>query len=945
MADTLTLKNHLRWICLLTTISMLCLRGIATCPQECQCNMQNDSIVCINQSLTSLPFQIPTEVTSLDLENNNFSSLNSLFQNFTKLRVIILSYNKIPFIQEEDFKNQKNLTFLNIGHNNISNIHDNSFQSLINLQELDLTYNVLTSLPNNIFHGLPNFQMLQLAGNRLSNLTWITFQDLEHLVSLDLSFNQISVIDNGLLQHLNSLEKLNLQHNGIVYIGHSAFPASLSWLDLSFNRLKSFDFIMSKENTLKWLDLGWNDISEFTADSFTNCSRLESITLDANPVQSIQSPIFQSLYSLRNLSMCQMNSLIFLNPGVFQGLEHLVMLNMSNNSKLEFIRIDTFIPLKSVERLDISHNNFTKLLSTTFRANTRLTLVDLRGNPFVCDCDIDWLLQNIKTNFSIIEAPELVECILPFNNSSVSLKDLDHKDLHCDDVVINNYTKNALFKIGSTAILHCHATSIPRPMIIWKTPRKRVLTYHNFHPHASRDYLPLLDTDKEHSVFHSSHNWHNDLSYNYFIEARDDRLAVLEDGSLYIDYVLRSDAGPYQCIAENPRNMTSVEINLKLDYTILNEVKIWSIVMGLISAASFFLLNLIYSLTTAAARKCISLRRRERVRQIIENIEQYKNVQISRIKENYHGQVGKIRDQYHYSLGRIREHYTTKAHTMGRLREGASLKVDKLRENYNNQIGKLKGYSSNQLIQIRERYNNQILKIKDYGSLQLGRIHEKYKLKQQHVIKLLETMNLDNCRTVFESECVRTESIILESKLYDEDDVPIHSPIDSTSISDSEYMTASGSEASSHEDLRFTARENVIVSHLPYDPHLPLEGSGSGEASHHVFWTRHSQRIGQNSYPSSYESIPDSVHIHRISGGYTHSAFHDDNSSQNSGQQQCVNDQMTEMCDQLTTTRLSNFIPEGRNWLCQEETTNNNTSIQLFIPSVYCDTGDWETEV
>jgi hypothetical protein len=66
----------------------------------------------------------------------------------------------------------------------------------------------------------------------------------------------------------------------------------------------------------------------------------------------------------------------------------------------------------------------------------------------------------------------------------------------------------------------------------------------------------------------------------------------------------------------------------------------------------------------------------------------------------------------------------------------------------------------------------------------MTRIHKKYKLQQRHVIKLLETMNFDNCRVIIDSECVRTESMIFETNLTHPDlNIP-----STESDSDLEYL-------------------------------------------------------------------------------------------------------------------------------------------------------------
>jgi hypothetical protein len=224
---------------------------------------------------------------------------------------------------------------------------------------------------------------------------------------------------------------------------------------------------------------------------------------------------------------------------------------------------------------------------------------------------------------------------------------------------------------------------------------------------------------------------------------------------------------------------------------------------------------MIYALISALIRRCINQRRKDAILKLVENIDQYKSAQLSKLKDNYYSQLNRIRDGYHNQLERIRENYTSQAMRFksgaSQRKEWASQKVDTIRENYNSQVTRLKENSAQKLEQLRDTYNNQLLKIRDYGSAQMTRIHKKYKLQQRHVIKLLETMNFDNCRVIIDSECVRTESMIFETNLTHPDlNIP-----STESDSDLEYHTASSNNEtpiSSRQDLTQTEAECFVTS-------------------------------------------------------------------------------------------------------------------------------------
>ena len=78
---------------------------------------------------------------------------------------------------------------------------------------------------------------------------------------------------------------------------------------------------------------------------------------------------------------------------------------------------------------------------------------------------------------------------------------------------------------------------------------------------------------------------------------------------------------------------------------------------------------------------------------------------------------------------------------------------------------------------MRENYNSQVCKIREYGQLQLSRLREQYKTQQQYLLKLLELIDVGNCITVIEAECLKTESVIFDADItFDLEPRPIRMP-------------------------------------------------------------------------------------------------------------------------------------------------------------------------
>lgn len=789
---------NLLWLAIFTIAASV--KYTSTCPEQCLCqvNKKTSHVTCVNQSLRRIPENIPTTVTNLDLQGNNVSSLTDVFQNLTQVQTINLSFNNIKAFQPIDFKYNLYLEQLNLAGNRLTSIKERSFQYTPRLKGINLANNSITSLNGAIFYGLFNLEDLQLKANQISNVSSDALLFVDTMISLDLSYNFIRELPNNVFVNLLVLQEINLGNNLLsTFDGYSACGQNnaLRLLDISHNSIQELSNLTFPNLTT--LDISWNNLSNLREEYFENLSNLTTLVLDGNPISTINTTAFEKLKSLQNLSMSDMPNLFYLSKSTFVGLEMLEVLKLSNNPFLSFIHKQLFTPLYSVSIVNLSYNSISSLHNETVFGNSHLISLDLTGNNFICDCAIEWLILNCQSNQSVIVSSDRIKCVPPSSNIDVPIMDINLDELHCSEVKIVNHSMDSAFKLGKPAVLKCVASSNPAPEIVWITPRKRILTFHNFHQLATTDYLHPEDQE----ILMASSN--SDDTYHSEYESKNERIKILADGSLFIDYFLRTDGGPYKCIARNPQNSTEIVINVTIDYAVLNGVKIWSLIVGFSCAGGFFLLNLTYSLTLAAVRRCISQRRRERIRHIFESMDQYKTEHLARIKENYHHQVGRIRDQYNYQLGRLREHHQNQVGRMGRMREGASQRVEKLKDNYNNQLGRLKDYSSSQLLQLREKYNSQVDKIKDYGNDKLDKIHEKYKLKQQHVIKLIEMMNLDSCRTVFESECVRTESMILHSDLFPAD-VPLHSRSGSFSTSDSEYVTASSSESS-----KYSSKQNI----------------------------------------------------------------------------------------------------------------------------------------
>lgn len=767
-----------------------------TCPSGCNCDFTYPVIVnCSSRRLSSIPADIPENASVLLLKGNHLSDLGGLLP-LQNLQVLDASDNDITNT-DCDIGSMKNLLKLNLQGNKLKT--SPNLQNSV-LTWLDISGNNIEGLNASQF-SLSNLTFLNVSHNPLSVVSDQLFEYLTDLQVLDISNTSSPWTGSLSLENLSSLREIYLRRNLFEQCSNDTLllnSSHLEIIDLSDNKLIYLENCTFRQlPNLKQLYLDGNNISDLSEQSLQSLPMLQVLSLNGNKIATIHHPVFQSLSSLRTLSLSNMSLLFYLSKKTFAGLENLRVLELSNNPHLSYISEELVSNMRHLQSLNLSNNNISILAEPMFPPLTSPLNIDISGNNLVCDCHIHWISALLRVNETTITFtdPQNLTCTL--NGSTVSHLLILEDSLPCPESSVQQDQFRVDTPLGSSTRIHCPYDGDHPPKITWITPRHVQLVYYNNHALAHWNYPSISDVQNNGS-FHEDHYWHESNSYYPELAENPNRIVVLQDGSLYIDYVLRIDSGPYQCIVETPLNKSTLQILLRLDYQVFVDVKIFSLFVGLGCAASFFMLNLIYVFIAAAARKCISQRRREAIMQFLESFDQYKTNKLSSLRDNYNGQVTRIRETYNNRMTKLRENYNTQ---MTRLREGASHikegtthRVDIIKDKYQIKQRKLREYSSQQLHQLRDAYNTQLLKVREYGSLQLGKVHKKYKLKQKHMIKLLDTMNIDNCRTVLESECVRTDSMLFET-----DDI-LCTP-ESRSISSDEYLTADSKNSSNNASI------------------------------------------------------------------------------------------------------------------------------------------------
>ncbi|KAG5865876.1 hypothetical protein JTB14_011780 [Gonioctena quinquepunctata] len=332
---------------------------------------------------------------TLNLEYNHVSSIaEGAFSELKNLHTLTLSHNKISRIESYHFSGMYALMGLLLDSNEIANIHPNAFDNVLNLQDLGLNGNLLEMVP----HGIGQLRFLRtldLGKNHIESVSNSSFEGLDRLYSLSLMDNHMINILSDAFSTLPSLQILNLAASGIKYVEPSTFSSnptmkvirldaneltdisgvftnlnSLIWLNVSSNKLISFDFSYLPVS-LEWLDMHDNQLTELT-DHFNvrNTLKIKMLDVSFNLITEIgQNSVPDSIetFFLNN------NKITSVHPFTFRNKTHLQKVVLNGN-QMRFLDLNA---------LSLSRVNDDKDLPQFY----------IGDNPFFCDCKMEWLLR------------------------------------------------------------------------------------------------------------------------------------------------------------------------------------------------------------------------------------------------------------------------------------------------------------------------------------------------------------------------------------------------------------------------------------------------------------------------------------------------------------------------------------------------------------------------
>lgn len=309
---------------------------------------------CSGLSLTTFP-DVWQKIHILDLAENKLQRLDSSKTKLSSitLQILVLSYNTINNISSDFFNQSTGLTELDLSYNNLKILDAKIFQNLNKLLKLDLSFNNLVNLPNGILNHQIHLKNLDLSYNPLERF----------LTSSKTMMSDVLQVNKG-ITHLK-LDGLNLTHIDSTYFDEYKNMIALSLADNAFESIPSIPY------STEILDLSGNRFT-FISAKYLNYHSLKQLSLNRmTTLTEIHHYAFYNLYSLEKL---------YINDCP----------NLKTFGELAF----DFAPKNyrlHPKVLSLAGNGLQSLNATYEFFFREMFHIDLRYNPWRCDCNILWL--------------------------------------------------------------------------------------------------------------------------------------------------------------------------------------------------------------------------------------------------------------------------------------------------------------------------------------------------------------------------------------------------------------------------------------------------------------------------------------------------------------------------------------------------------------------------
>lgn len=364
--------------------------------------------------LTKLEQSVFRDLYSLQILRLNDNLLEYIpgntFNALYNLHTLIISNNKLAKIELETFSGLYGLNLLSLDKNRISTIHPDALKNCSTLQDLHLNGNKFFQVPE-VISTLPMLRTLDLGENHIDVITNDTFKSLKQIYGLRLTENNIGNITKGVFDSMPTLKILNLSRNKIQRVAPEAFDANenLQAIRLDGNYLTGIESLFAKLPSLIWLNISDNQLKVF--DYALIPTGLQWLDIHANQIEELGNYFeIESTLSLSTFDASS-NKLTEITGSAIPNSVEVLFLNDNLISKVQSY---TFFKKPNLTRVDLFGNKITRLDPNSLRISAvpqdkSLPEFHIGGNPYLCDCTMEWLQKVNDVGNRARTQPKLVD--------------------------------------------------------------------------------------------------------------------------------------------------------------------------------------------------------------------------------------------------------------------------------------------------------------------------------------------------------------------------------------------------------------------------------------------------------------------------------------------------------------------------------------------------------